>query len=285
VACLPFTTQALKRSAAPLVLFAAFPRSESAITWSAGRISWRKTPSNCRKRGERPVRHPRWIKAQPESALAIMANGRCHEAEYSEFYDAGTTIFSLEDNRRPSSPATRCSRCLSLRQISDFLRGGLARDPADLTNLFDSRFVEAVQVEPAQQVGSALVARSGRHFQPALLWQAGGSFRGSFDPLLFAQPGEVLAAGAEAGSIGTGQRWPWRAWPRAGGLALSILVSLPARIAMGSNRLVCQLAGAPAGSDPLYMRTGPSSLVDHLFPWGAAEGAADSSSGTSSSTP
>lgn len=74
-----------------------------------------------------------------------------------------------------------------------------------------------------------------------LLWQVVASLR-VVDPLFLPSPAEVLGAGAEQYQEGVLVNDALASIGRVlGGYALSIVVSLPLGIAMGSNRLVCQL--------------------------------------------
>jgi len=78
----------------------------SAITWSAGPNSWRQNPEQLQNVVERLVRHPREIKAQPESSLAINGRtGRCHEAE-----SANTTPATTSSALKQSHSAFRARR-------------------------------------------------------------------------------------------------------------------------------------------------------------------------------
>jgi len=143
----PFTTQALKRSGSTTLFSSAdFPGAISDhLVCRAEFVE--KNPEQLQNVVNAWFATLAEIKAQPESSLAIMAErAGVSEAEYSE-YDAGTTIFSLEDNRQAFQPGdTMQSLPFAAAQISDFLQEvGLAETPPDLTNLFDSRFVEAAK--------------------------------------------------------------------------------------------------------------------------------------------
>ncbi|APD48859.1 MULTISPECIES: ABC transporter substrate-binding protein [unclassified Synechococcus] len=143
----PFTTQALKRSGSTTLFSSAdFPGAISDHLVCRTEFV-EKNPEQLQNVVNAWFATLAEIKAQPESSLAIMAErAGVTEAEYSE-YDAGTTIFSLEDNRQAFQPGdTMQSLPFAAAQISDFLQEvGLAETPPDLTNLFDSRFVEAVK--------------------------------------------------------------------------------------------------------------------------------------------
>ena len=79
-----------------------------------------------------------------ESYKIMAERARVSPAEYQQ-YDAGTTIFTLEDNLKAFSPGDdMVSLEYAAKKISTFLResGLIANDP-DLSKLFDSRFVKA----------------------------------------------------------------------------------------------------------------------------------------------
>jgi NitT/TauT family transport system substrate-binding protein len=146
----PFTTQALKRPGST-TLFSSkdFP----------GAISDHLV---CRKEVvvQRPEQIQRvvnaWfgtlahIREQPGSSLAILAKrAGVSEAEYKA-YDAGTTIFTLAQNREAfQEGTTMASLPYAARQISAFLqRVGLAKTPPNLEGLLEPRFVNAVPDAP-----------------------------------------------------------------------------------------------------------------------------------------
>ncbi|NES97686.1 MAG: aliphatic sulfonates ABC transporter substrate-binding protein, partial [Desertifilum sp. SIO1I2] len=82
-----------------------------------------------------------------DRALEIMAQrAGVSVAEYQE-YDAGTTIFSLEDNLKAFSTGNNMTALpYAAEQISTFLvDSGLIQSAPDLNQLFDDRFVKAYQ--------------------------------------------------------------------------------------------------------------------------------------------
>jgi NitT/TauT family transport system substrate-binding protein len=87
-----------------------------------------------------------FIKENPEEAVEIMAKrANVSVDEYKE-YDAGTTIFSLEDNLKAfdSTEANMTSLSYAAKEINTFLvDAGLIKAPADVSNLFDASFVKA----------------------------------------------------------------------------------------------------------------------------------------------
>ncbi|MEB3226299.1 MAG: ABC transporter substrate-binding protein [Synechococcus sp.] len=87
-----------------------------------------------------------FIEENPEEALDIMAaRANVSVEEYKE-YDAGTTIFSLEDNLNAfdSTEENMTSLNYAAQEINTFLvDAGLIAAPADLSRLFDPSFVKA----------------------------------------------------------------------------------------------------------------------------------------------
>jgi NitT/TauT family transport system substrate-binding protein len=87
------------------------------------------------------------MRANPEASLAILsARAGVSEEEYRE-YEAGTTLFSLEDNLKALEPGTTmASLPFAAGQISTFLQQvGLAESPPNLEGLFEGRFLKAAQ--------------------------------------------------------------------------------------------------------------------------------------------
>jgi NitT/TauT family transport system substrate-binding protein len=85
------------------------------------------------------------IPQNQDKALEIMAKrGAVTVDEYKE-YEAGTTIFSVEDNLKAfASGNDMTSLPYAAQEISKFLvDAGLAPRAPDLNNLFDDRFVKA----------------------------------------------------------------------------------------------------------------------------------------------
>lgn len=86
-----------------------------------------------------------YINQNRDQAYEIMAKrAGVSVAEYQD-YDAGTTIFSLEDNLKAFQPGNdMASLPYAAQEISEFLVGaGLAKQAPDLSRLFDDRFVKA----------------------------------------------------------------------------------------------------------------------------------------------
>jgi NitT/TauT family transport system substrate-binding protein len=143
----PFTTQALKRAGSTTLFSSAdFPGAISDHL-----VCRTEFVANNPEKVQQVV--DAWfatlaeIKANPGPSLAILsARAGVSEAEYTE-YDAGTTIFSLEDNLKALQPGTTmASLPFAAEQISTFLQDvGLATSPPDLDGLFAAQFVEAAK--------------------------------------------------------------------------------------------------------------------------------------------
>ena len=87
-----------------------------------------------------------YIEANPEEAIAIMAERAGTTVEDYESYSEGTTILSLEEGLAAFEPGDDISSLVfTAEEINDFLlESGLIDEAPDLSNLFDSSFVEAV---------------------------------------------------------------------------------------------------------------------------------------------
>jgi len=86
-----------------------------------------------------------FIKANPDEAYTIMAKRANVSANDYKSYDAGTTIFSIEDNLRAFTPGDDMTHLnYAATRIADFLVSNeLAKAKPDLNKLFDDRFVKA----------------------------------------------------------------------------------------------------------------------------------------------
>jgi NitT/TauT family transport system substrate-binding protein len=88
-----------------------------------------------------------WIKANPDEAIAIMAKrGGVSAADYKS-YDAGTTIFTRQQNLDAfASGSTATNLDYQAGQIGDFLVAtGLAEKKPSVDGLLDPKFVQAVK--------------------------------------------------------------------------------------------------------------------------------------------
>jgi NitT/TauT family transport system substrate-binding protein len=88
-----------------------------------------------------------WIRANREQAVAIMAERAGVSAADYATYDAGTTIFTLEQNLEAFAPgSTDAHLDYQARKITDFLlQTELIDTRPDLEGLLDDQFVKAVQ--------------------------------------------------------------------------------------------------------------------------------------------
>ncbi|MGQ0680081.1 MAG: ABC transporter substrate-binding protein [Actinomycetota bacterium] len=85
-----------------------------------------------------------FIAANRDEAVAIMASKAGVTPEEYLSYDAGTTIFSVEDNLKAFQPGSDMTHLdFAAKRISDFLvAGGLVDSAPDLTGLLDDTFVK-----------------------------------------------------------------------------------------------------------------------------------------------
>lgn len=86
-----------------------------------------------------------FIRANREKAYAIMAQRAGVTVEEYKQYDAGTKIFSIEENLKAFSPGgDMTSLPTAAQEISKFLvEAGLAKQAPDLSKIFDDQFVKA----------------------------------------------------------------------------------------------------------------------------------------------
>ncbi len=93
-----------------------------------------------------------YIQKNRDQAYEIMAKRAGVSVEEYKDYDAGTTIFSLEDNLKAFQPGQdMASLPYAAQEISKFLvTAGLAKQAPDLSRLFDDRFVQAYAAKAKQ---------------------------------------------------------------------------------------------------------------------------------------
>ena len=86
-----------------------------------------------------------YIKDNPKEAEKIMAKRAAVSIEDYRSYNAGTKIFSVEENLEAFQPGTNLTSLqFSAGKLSDFLMNtNLIREKPDLSNLLDDRFVKA----------------------------------------------------------------------------------------------------------------------------------------------
>ncbi len=90
-----------------------------------------------------------FIEANPGEAYQIMADRAGVTVEEYQTYDAGTTIFSVEDNLQAFAPGDDMTHLpYAAQQIADFLvANDLAQTVPDLEQIFDDQFVQAYAEE------------------------------------------------------------------------------------------------------------------------------------------
>ncbi len=88
----------------------------------------------------------KWIKDNKDAAIEIMAKRGGVTTEDYKSYDAGTTIFTRQQNLDAFTPGTTPAHLnFQADKIVDFITStGLAKDKPSLDGLFDDRFVKAV---------------------------------------------------------------------------------------------------------------------------------------------
>ena len=140
----PFTTQALKREGSK-TLFSSkdFPGAiPDHLVVSKKLIAER--PGDVQKLIDAWYLTLEYIKANPDKAAKIMAKrAGVTEAEYKN-YEAGTTLFSVEDNVKAFSPGTTLTSLeFAAKDISKFmLDAKLIEKEVDLSAIFDPSFVK-----------------------------------------------------------------------------------------------------------------------------------------------
>jgi NitT/TauT family transport system substrate-binding protein len=143
----PFTTQALKRPGST-TLFSSkeFPGAISDHLVCRTEFV-EKNPEQLQKVVNAWFATLKEIKANPGPSLAILVKrAGVTEAEFKE-YEAGTTIFSLEDNINALKPGTTMTSLpYAAEQISAFLQEvGLAKTPPNLEGLLEGKFIDGVK--------------------------------------------------------------------------------------------------------------------------------------------
>lgn len=141
----PFTTEALKREGSKVLFDSAdFPGSISDhIVLSSDLVAQR--PEDVQKIVDAWYATLDWIEANPDEAIAIMAEqAGVTPADY-ETYDAGTKILSAADAAAAfEDSSAETSLPNTAKKINPFMvSSGLTREEADLTGLFDPSFTTA----------------------------------------------------------------------------------------------------------------------------------------------
>ncbi|HET7737942.1 MAG TPA: ABC transporter substrate-binding protein [Tepidiformaceae bacterium] len=141
----PFTTTAMERDGAH-VLFSSedFPGAiPDHLVVSRELIEER--PEDVQKLIDAWYLTMEWIEENPEEAIEIMAERAGVSTEEYESYDAGTTLFTIEDNIEAFEDGDDfTSLRYAAEDIMEFMIDqGLIEDEIDLDAIFDSQFVEA----------------------------------------------------------------------------------------------------------------------------------------------
>ena len=143
----PFTTQALKRPGAKALTTSREHPGAISDLLVCRRDFVAKHPEKIQKVVNAWFATLDTIKQDPAGTLPILVErSGVSEAEFKE-YNAGTTIQTLEQNRQGFKPGnTMLSMPHAAEQISTFLvETGLAKTKPDLSNLFNSQFVDSVK--------------------------------------------------------------------------------------------------------------------------------------------
>jgi NitT/TauT family transport system substrate-binding protein len=143
----PFTTQALKRPGAKALTTSREHPGAISDLLVCRRDFVAKHPEKIQKVVNAWFATLDTIKQDPAGTLPILVErSGVSEVEFKE-YNAGTTIQTLEQNRQGFKPGnTMLSMPHAAEQISTFLvETGLAKTKPDLSNLFNSQFVDSVK--------------------------------------------------------------------------------------------------------------------------------------------
>jgi NitT/TauT family transport system substrate-binding protein len=141
----PFTTTALERPGSTvLVTSAEFPGAiPDHLVFDSSFVA--EHPTEVQKIVQTWFDTLAWIEENPDEAVAIMAAKAGVSVEDYRTYDAGTTIFSKEDNLEAFSPGDSPAHLdYMAAQIAAFLvESGLTDDEPSLDGLLDPTFVQA----------------------------------------------------------------------------------------------------------------------------------------------
>jgi len=139
----PFTTQALKREGSHTLFTSKEYPGAIPDHLVVSRKLLDQRPADVQKLIDAWFLTLDYIKKNPDKAIDIMAKrAGVSTAEYKS-YDAGTTLFSMEDNMKAFAPGnSRASLPFAANDISKFLSdSGLIDKQPDLSKLFEPRFV------------------------------------------------------------------------------------------------------------------------------------------------
>ncbi len=140
----PFTTQALERPGSKTLFSSAdFPGSiPDHLVVSADLVE--RNPETVQRLVNAWFATLDYIEEHPGEAIAIMAERAGVSVEDYRGYDAGTTIFSLEDNLRAFEPDDDLtSLSFAAEMVADFLvDSGLVETRPEIDGVLDPRFVQ-----------------------------------------------------------------------------------------------------------------------------------------------
>jgi NitT/TauT family transport system substrate-binding protein len=99
-----------------------------------------------------------FIKTNPDRSYQIMAERAGVSVEEYKQYEAGTKIFTIEDNLKAFQPGENMTALpYAAEQISDFLmETGFVQNQPDLSKIFDDRFVKAYAESKNKLLGSGV---------------------------------------------------------------------------------------------------------------------------------
>lgn len=141
----PFTTTALERPGSKvLVTSAAYPGAiPDHLVFASEFVA--EHPDEVQKLVQTWFDTLAWIEANPDEALEILARRAGVSTADYQTYDAGTTIFSREDNLEAFTPGTTSKNLdFMAAEIADFLvETGLAEERPSLDGLLEPKFVQA----------------------------------------------------------------------------------------------------------------------------------------------
>lgn len=140
----PFTTTALQREGSSVLFTSAdFPGAiPDHLALSRDVVEQR--PEDVQKIVDAWYMTLDWMEANPDEALAILAERAGVSEEEYRSYEAGTTLFSVEDNLAALEPGDDfTSLHYAAEQIADFLVASeFVETRPELDGVFDGRFVE-----------------------------------------------------------------------------------------------------------------------------------------------
>lgn len=140
----PFTTQALKRSGSKTLISSKDYPGSIPDHLVVNQDLAKSKPAEVQKLVNAWYMTLDYIKANPDKAVGIMAKrAGVSTAEYKD-YDAGTTLFTLQQNIDAFKTGTNITHLdYAAKEISKFLVDNKFIDkPVDITGVFDSKFID-----------------------------------------------------------------------------------------------------------------------------------------------